>query len=329
MTGGGSKAAVTAATAAEMQALINAYSGSDGLVIRYTGQFDFSKITDACTQWQASAGAIVEIKNKSNITIEGATGSGANFGIAIKADVSNVIVRNMTIGLLPGSIDAIGIEGQSGKTPGYIWIDHNTLFSSMKECPGAGDLEFDGLLDNKAGAHHITYSYNKVHDHHKVGLMGSSDSDTSDRFVTFHHNYYNNVGSRVPLQRGGYTHIYNNLFSNLVTSGANIRMQGYSLIESNYFENSKNPVTSRDSSQIGYWELRNNNILSPADFSKYGITWVASDSKPTKDATDWTTTATFPVGIPYSYTPDPAACVKSKLPAAAGAGTQLAKITCP
>ena len=85
----------------------------------------------------------------------------------------------------------------------------------------------------------------------------------------------------MPLQRGGYTHIYNNLFSNLVTSGANIRMQGYSLIESNYFENSKNPVTSRDSSQIGYWELRNNNILSPADFSKYGITWVASDSKPT------------------------------------------------
>jgi pectate lyase len=56
---------------------------------------------------------------------------------------------------------------------------------------------------------------------------------------------------------------------------------------------------------------------------------VASDSKPTKDASDWTTTATFPVGIPYSYTPDPAACIKAKLPAAAGAGTQLAKITCP
>lgn len=311
-----------------MQAAINNYSGTGGLVINYTGTFDFGTIPDPCTQWKKPAGAIVEIKNKSDVTIQGVNGSAANFGIAVKGGATNIIIRNMTIGLLPGSIDAIGIEGQSGKYPGYIWVDHNTLFSSLAECSGAGDLEFDGLVDNKAGAHHITYSYNYIHDHHKVGLIGSSDSDASDRYITFHHNYYYNVGSRIPLQRGGYTHIYNNLFSKVITSGANIRMGGYSLIEANYFENSQNPVTSRDSSAIGYWELRNNNIKSKADFSTYGITWVASPSSPSKDATDWVSTATFPVGIPYSYTAHDAACVKAKLPSVAGAGKSLATLSC-
>ncbi|BBB61483.1 hypothetical protein UNDKW_3210 [Undibacterium sp. KW1] len=328
VTGGGTVAAVTVTTAAQMQAAIDAYNGTGGLVIRYNGTFDFRTIPDACTQWKKAKGAIVEIKNKGNITIEGSNGSAANFGIAVKGGATNVIIRNMTIGLLPGSIDAIGIEGQSGKFPGYVWIDHNTLFSSLAECPGAGDLEFDGLVDNKAGAHHITYSYNYIHDHHKVGLIGSSDSDASDRYITFHHNYYKNVGSRLPLQRGGYTHIYNNLYSDIKTSGINVRMQGYSLIESNYFENSQNPVTSRDSDVLGYWELRNNNIKTPADFNTYGINWVASDSKPSRDATDWVTTSHLPVGIPYSYTPDAPACLKQKLPAVAGAGTSLAKLSC-
>ncbi len=317
------------ASAAALQAAIDAYSGSGGLVLTYTGRFDFASIPDPCTQWKLPAGTIVEIKNKGDITIQGADGSAANFGLAIKAGSSNIIVRNMTMGLLPGSIDAIGIEGQSGKFPGYIWIDHNTLFSSLTECSGAGDLEFDGLVDNKAGAHHITYSYNHLRDHHKVGLIGSSDSDASDRYITYHHNHYERVGSRTPLQRAGYTHLYNNLYSGLVTSGANIRMGGYALIEGNYFENSKNPVTSRDSSAIGYWELRNNNIRTPADFSSFGITWSASGSSPSRDATDWVSTATFPVGLSYTYTVHDPACIKRQLPAAAGAGTGLATVNCP
>ncbi len=311
-----------------MQAALDAYTGNGGLVIRYTGSFDFSTITDTCAQWQLPDGAIVEIKNKSNITIEGADGSSANFGLAIKADATNIVIRNMTIGLLPGSIDALGIEGQGGKFPGQIWIDHNTLFSSVTDCPGAGDLEFDGLIDNKAGAHHITYSYNHIHDHQKVGLIGSSDSDISDRFITYHHNHYQNVNSRLPLQRGGYTHLYNNLYSGVLTSGANIRMGGYALIEGNHFENAQNPVTSRDSPTIGYWELRNNNIQGPADFSRFNITWVASSSSPSRDASDWTTTAAFPVTLPYTYTAQDPACVKQGLAAVAGAGKALATLSC-
>lgn len=311
-----------------MQAAIDAYSGTGGLVLRYTGRFDFGSITDSCAQWKKPDGDIVEIKHKSHITIEGAQGSAANFGLAIKGGSTHIIIRNMTIGLLPGSIDAIGIEGQGGRYPGYLWIDHNTLFSSLKECDGAGDLEFDGLIDSKAGAHHITYSYNHIHDHQKVGLIGSSDSDVGERFITFHHNVYQNVSARLPLQRGGYTHLYNNLYSGVKTSGANIRMAGYALIEGNYFENAQNPVTSRDSPSIGYWELRGNNVRSPADFSRFGITWVKSGSSPSRDATDWTTTSHFPIGLPYAYQVDDPECVKQKLPAVAGAGKNLARLSC-
>ena len=328
-TGGGAAVAVDASSMAAVQAAIDAYSGSGGLVINYTGKFDYATIPDPCTQWKLSA-QIVEIKKKGDITILGADGSSINFGIHIAASSSNIIIRNMTIGLLPGggSADAISLEGMSGGFPTNVWIDHNELFSSMAECAGAGDSSFDGLIDIKKGADNVTVSYNYIHDHHKGSLNGYSDSDTAVRHITFHHNIFENMGSRTPLQRGGYSHMLNNQFSTITVSGANIRMDGYSLIEGNYFENAENPVTSRDSSALGYWELRGNNIASPADFTKYNITWAASSSTPTKDATDWTTTAVFPVSLGYTYTVDAPQCLKDKLLSVAGAGKGLATLNC-
>jgi pectate lyase len=314
---------------AEVQAAIDPYSGSGGLVIHYTGKFDYATIPDPCTQWKLQA-QIVEIKKKGDITILGADGSAINFGIHIAASSSNIIIRNMTIGLLPGggSADAISLEGMSGGFPSNIWIDHNELFSSMAECAGAGDSSFDGLIDIKKGADNVTVSYNYIHDHHKGSLNGFSDSDTAVRHITFHHNVFENMGSRTPLQRGGYSHLLNNRFSTITVSGANIRMDGYSLIEGNYFENAENPVTSRDSSALGYWELRGNNIASPTDFTKYNITWSASSSTPSKDATDWTTTAVFPVSLGYTYAVDAPQCLKDKLLGVAGAGKGLATLKC-
>jgi len=328
-TGGGSAAAVDASTMAAVQSAIDGYSGSGGLTLRYTGKFDFSTIPDPCTQWNLPA-QIVEIKKKNDITLLGTDGSAANFGIHIASSSSNIIVRNMTFGLLPGgdAADAISIEGMSGGVPTNIWIDHNELFSSMATCAGAGDSSFDGLIDIKKGADNVTVSYNYLHDHHKVSLNGFSDSDTAVRHVTFHHNIFENVGSRTPLQRGGYSHLLNNYFSKIDTSGVNVRMNGYSLIEGNDFENVENPVTSRDSSAIGFWELRANNITGPADFTKFGITWVPSPSTPTADATAWTTTAAYPVSLGYTYAADPVQCVKDGLASVAGAGKGLATLKC-
>lgn len=310
-TGGGNKTPIEVSTMEALVAELAKYKkGTAGLVLKYTGTFDFKTISDPCVQHTKDA-QVVDIKEVSNVTLVGAKGSAANFGLHV-SKAHNIVIRNMTIGLLPGggSSDAIGIEGESSD----IWIDHNELFSSMVECDGAGDTEFDGLLDTKDGSHHITISYNYFHDHHKVALNGSSDSDTGERLITFHHNRFDNVGSRTPLQRDGTTHIFNNYFNRVVTSGINVRLGGISLIESNYFENCQNPITSRDSSSIGYWDLRNNFVGS-------GITWTTpeDDSSPFANASDWKTSKAFTATLGYSYTADTAACVKTIATATAGA----------
>jgi len=311
VTGGGSKTAVTASTLAAIQSAIDSYSGSGGLVIKYTGTFDYTTITDVCAQHSKSVQEVA-IKNKNDITIFGADGSSANFGIRIKGSSSNIIVQNMTIGLLPGGDDngdIIGIEGTASK----VWIDHNTLFSSNQECSGTGDTMFDGMIDIKADTDNITISYNYMHDHHKLMLGGSSDSDNYNRRVTLHHNWIDTVGSRTPMDRFGTYHIFNNYYNNVTVSGINVRMGGIALIEANYFENSANPVTSRDSDTIGYWDLRNNYVGT-------GITWDSTGV----NATNWTTSKTFSATLGYTYTLDSPALVKCIAKATAGAGKSLA-----
>jgi len=265
-TGGGNAKPTTVATMAELQAAIDAYSGSGGLVLQYTGKFEFSTITDPCVQHTLPA-QTVEIKGKSDITILGADGSAANFGLHIASSSNNIIVRNMTMGLTPGGADSdlISIEGLSSGFPSNIWVDHNELFTSLATCPGAGDTAFDGMIDLKKGADNVTISYNYMHDHHKVSLNGFTDTDDAVRHVTFVHNLFENVGSRLPLQRHGYSHVLNNYFFKVLTSGVNVRMGGYSLVEGNYFEQVVDPVTARDSPEIGYWDLRANNLATAAD----------------------------------------------------------------
>ncbi len=319
-TGGGNATPITVSSFAEAEAALEAYHNAfeDGeqtqLVLRYTGTFNFAAISDVCAQHTKDA-QILNIKEMENVTFEGAPGSSANFGIKINR-AKNVIVRNMTLGLLPGGgdSDAITIEGNG--TNGdveHVWIDHNELFSSTKDdCDGAGDTEFDGLIDIKKGARYITISYNHLHDHQKTGLLGHSDSDDVDRFVTFHHNWYENVVSRTPLHRFGYVHMYNNYFNRILDSGINVRMGGVALIEANYFENASNPVTSRYSDEVGYWDLRDNHVGA-------NVTWSTTEDT-LANADNWESTATFPAAqLTYSYEPDAAECVKAIVTARAGA----------
>lgn len=268
----------------------------------------------------------VEIKEfTKGVTIIGANGSSANFGIVVNKS-SNVIVRNMKIGALGGANnDADMIRIDSGSN---VWVDHNELFAVNNECNGSpdGDLTFESAIDIKKESHNVTVSYNYIHDSKKVGLDGSSSSDIAGgRELTYHHNIYKNVNARLPLQRGGWTHIYNNFYDGITGSGVNVRQAGYSLIERNWFQNSLNPVTCRyDSSNCGKWDLRENNILTPGDFATYNITWTEGG---TIDATNWTTTAPFPISIPYSYAPVTAACVKDKLAQFAGVGKNSAQLS--
>src|SRR5262245_55928398 len=324
ITGGGNATPVVVSTLSAMQTAVNNYNGSSGLVLQYNGWFDEAPIlANICGQWSKPRQEL-SISGKNNITILGTDGSKANFGIRIKGTSNNIIVRNMTIGLLPGGADngdLIGIEADSH----HVWIDHNELYTRNINCPGTpdDDTTFDGMLDIKNQATFITVSYNYMHDHAKVGLIGSSDTDSAERRVTYAHNRYENLGSRLPFQRFGFVHSYNNYFNNITGSGINPRMGGHILVENNFFENALNPVFSQ-STILGQWDLRNNNARSSADNARFNITWTAcSGSTPCQKATNWTTTATFPISLPYTYTtyaPEVSKCIALN---AAGSGKGL------
>ncbi len=311
-------------------------SGAYPLIITYTGNED-ALINQIVADHTADANGDcpkahwndeyrnVEIKDfTAGITIQGANGSSANFGFPM-VRAENVIIRNMKIGALGGAnndADMIRIDSSSN-----IWIDHNELFAVNNECNGSpdGDLTFESALDIKKAAYNITVSYNYIHDSKKVGLDGHTSTVAYQRNITYHHNIYKNVNARLPLQRGGWTHMYNNFYDGITSSGINVRQAGYALIESNWFQNAVNPVTCRyDSSNCGFWDLRNNNIQSPADFATYNITWTSGG---TIDATNWTTTATFPISIPYSYSPVTPQCVKDKIASYAGVGKNSATLS--
>ena len=271
----------------------------------------------------------VEIKNfTAGITIQGANGSSANFGIVINGGSNNVVVKNMKIGALPGAsndADMLRIDSATN-----VWIDHNELFAVNNECKGSpdGDLTFESAIDIKKASQNITVSYNVIRDSKKVGLDGSSASDIGGgRKITFHHNVYKNVNGRLPLQRGGWIHVYNNFYDKITESGINVRTGGMALIEKNWFQNSINPITCRyDTANCGKWDLRGNNVTNAAGNATYNITWTDPGSGGI-NADSWASTGTFNLTLPYSYEPVSPQCVKDKLAQYAGVGKNGATLT--
>ncbi|HSD36251.1 MAG TPA: hypothetical protein VLC92_02015 [Rhodocyclaceae bacterium] len=342
---GGNKSGALARTATSLQGIIDAIaeakSAAKPLVVTYTGNEDSLIAAMVANHTKNAAGACpsphwsdayrkVEVSGFTyGLTILGANGSSANFGIVLKSGSSDVIIRNMKIGALAGAAndaDMIRIDGSSN-----VWVDHNELFAVNNECSGSpdGDLTFESALDIKGASHNITVSYNHIHDSKKVGLDGSSNTDIQGgRKITFHHNVYYNVNGRLPLQRGGWTHMYNNTYDKITLSGINVRQAGYSLIEKNWFQNSIDPVVCffDGGSNCGFWDLRNNNINSPADFATYGVTW-STPATGDKSASAWTTTGAFPLTLPYTYEPVTAQCAKDKLASYAGVGKDGAQLT--
>ena len=145
-----------------------------------------------------------------------------------------------------GDPDCIGIQADktSAKTDwgGHIWIDHCEFFNGN----AANKDRYDGLLDCKNNVQWMTFSYNYFHDHDKSCLWGKGDSDVYEncRTISFHHNYFQNIeGSRLPLQRGGHVHYYNN-YMNGCEDGWDVRPGAVAYTEGCYFKDTKSPVRS-------------------------------------------------------------------------------------
>jgi pectate lyase len=177
-------------------------------------------------------GVGLEISNSNNIIIQNLRVSMT--GVTTRTDTAGVYSSTGDEGrpkVLVNDGDTISISGTSRN----IWIDHCELFSQDPAVQTNIDL-FDGLIDIKGQTGFITISWNYLHDHHKAGLVGSSDSDLfADRKVTFHHNYYRNVKGRIPMYRGAVGHFFNNYIV-MANDATEIRASTCVRVEKNYYE---------------------------------------------------------------------------------------------
>lgn len=302
-TGGQGGTTVTATTYAQLKSYLES---STTYIVRVTARI-----------YNGTKGGRINVN--SNKTLLGVGSAGFLDGVGLNiSSKRNIIIQNIKITLtsitdrsdpavydpdgdegLPQIIvnggDCIGIQGSSSN----VWIDHCELYNTDPTVQTNKDL-YDGLVDIKNTSQYVTLSWNYFHDNHKTHLVGSSDSDLSDRKLTFHHNYYRNIQSRLPLNRGGVAHVYNNYFNVIRGSAVDSRMGACVRVENNVFETVKSPVIASGST-LGKYQVIGNTFS--------GITGTAAPTS---------STCTFTP--PYSYSLDAASAVKSGVIAGAGIG---------
>ncbi len=200
-----------------------------------------------------------DIKGASNVTVEGIGTDATIFqwGFTWK-NSSSIEIRNLTFD--DYTEDACSFEGSDdsktldGFKTGHIWI-HNNQFNEginyWDVCNEQDKHEGDGATDFKKNAF-ITLSYNHYIKNHKTGLVGGSDSQHTAS-ITFHHNYYEECASRLPLARQANMHMYNNYYYKSSSYSMSIRANGYAFLENNYFDGGQNPYELKTgSSGNGY-----------------------------------------------------------------------------
>ncbi|PYC68103.1 pectate lyase [Micromonospora arborensis] len=312
-TGGAGGQTVRATTGTAIHAaLCGRASSSTPITIEVTGTINHGNTSKVSGSSCDTAADVIELKQISNVTIIG-VGSGAVFdqlGIHIR-DSSNIIIQNVTVRNVKKSGsptsnggDAIGMES----TVRNVWVDHVTLEASGGESEG-----YDGLFDMKDNTQYVTLSYSILRNSGRGGLVGSSESDLSNGFITYHHNLYENIDSRTPLLRGGTAHIYNNHYVGLHESGINSRAGARAKVDNNYFRDSKDVLGTFYTDERGYWQV-SGNVFDNVTWSSAGSQNYPAGPNPTSNTT---------ISIPYPYRLDGASCVPDIVRQTVGANTGL------
>ncbi|GGQ15732.1 MULTISPECIES: pectate lyase family protein [Streptomyces] len=312
-TGGAGGQTVRATTGTAIhQALCSRASSSTPITIQVEGTINHGNTAKVSGSSCNTAAGVIELKQISNVTIVG-VGNGAVFdqlGIHIR-EAENIVIQNVTVRNVKKSGsptsnggDAIGME--SGVR--NVWVDHVTLEASGGESEG-----YDGLFDMKDDTQYVTLSYSVLRNSGRGGLIGSSESDRSNGYVTFHHNLYENIDSRTPLLRGGIAHMYNNHYRQLNESGINSRAGARAKVDNNYFEDSKDVLGTFYTDQAGYWQV-SGNVFDNVTWSSRSDDHNPAGPNPTSNTS---------VSIPYGFTLDAANCVPSVVAQTAGANKGL------
>ena len=281
--------------------------GAGGATVTVTSFADFRTQAQAAgtrtilVNGMLSGSGTVEIT--ANKTIRGV---GANSGISGTTlniedmQPANVIIQNMNIRGVPGT-DAIQIENAT-----HIWVDHNTLSSTIESDPDF----YDGMLDITHAGDFITVSWNIFRNHWKNSLVGHSDGNAGEDVghlrITYHHNWFDRTFERSPRVRFGETvHVYNNFYSNINNNTASYAiastMNAGLLVEANVFENVQQACWSASGyadSDPGRLVARNNSLTNSGPCEVNGSV----------------------AALPYGYTAENVGTVRSSVTAGAGAG---------
>lgn len=236
-----------------------------------------------------STSLVLTIKRGGNITIIGNTANAGlkNIGLNIRL-YNNVIIRNLTIHEVFYPNDGITIDECH-----HVWIDHCDLYS--KNGTGIGVDTYDGLLDLKNGSRFVTISWNRLHSHKKVNLVGHTDNanaQATDQNIraTFHYNYYYDNDGRMLSLRWGAAHFYNNYLKDIYDYGMAARQGAHALIENNIYENVVIPITTNKFDGVGIVCERGNSF-----------TGTSGDNSITQIDCDWWNASTL--GYNYTLTP--------------------------
>ena len=221
-------------------------------------------ITQENTTAQGATSLVYQIVPNSinNVTFIGANQNAIFDGVGINfKSCNNVIVQNLTIHhpskILKNEKDCLEFNKCN-----YVWVDHCELYNDAPTSSSEKDY-YDGLIDVKNESSHVTISYNYIHDAWKTSLVGSGPDDLCEtRTITYHHNIFENVNSRVPAIRSGYGHIYNNYYKDIKSSGANCRIEADVYIEDNIFENCKKPICADEDAIKGFYNISSGNVFT-------------------------------------------------------------------
>ncbi|BBF42492.1 ABC-type nitrate/sulfonate/bicarbonate transport system, ATPase component [Lachnospiraceae bacterium KM106-2] len=200
-------------------------------------------------------GNMAIIKMSKDVTLEGigtdAMINGWGFSFYVGENYKNresYEVRNLTFKNYPE--DAVGFQGymkdsKTLTTPiERVWVHNNSFYPGYCANPAESDkAEGDGSCDFKRGKYY-TMSYNYYNGCHKTNLVGASDSNLQFN-MTFHHNFYENCGSRSPLARQANIHIYNSYFKGNTAKTVDARANAYILSEGNFYETCKNAMLTQ------------------------------------------------------------------------------------
>jgi len=215
-TGGGTGAqALTATTAAELQAAV----ASGSRTITVAGTLDIGTLALA-----------------SNTTLQGADANAALIGtVRIGSGVSNVVVRGLTLSSASGN--ALEIAGASN-----VFVTRCTFLDSA-----------DHQIRISNAANNVTVSWCEFAAssasvaHRYSVLIGVAGSESQAMKISLHHNWWtSHIDQRMPLAVYGQVHFYNNFVEAAAnTSGTVADNQTQLLNERNAYEGVNSPLTKQ------------------------------------------------------------------------------------